>query len=193
MTTRTNRRAREDRVAREREGVRRLVGVLEVVVLEREVRHGELVAHAERLGELARDVAIARPAHAVVDLREQQHVRARELGIALQRRDQAREVRAALDVPRDRAKRARQRLHAGRVAMIVAVEHDLDVAPDLRPQRAREQLLARADRAQLGVVRRELVVQHAGYQLASDSSTTSESLASTSLRASASPGITCFA
>ena len=90
--------AREDGRARQRQGVLAAGRVVAEVVGEREVRNTERVAHAERLGQLARDVAVARAPEADVHLAEQEQVgpgeRRRQDGTP-----QVIEPRAPLDVP----------------------------------------------------------------------------------------------
>ena len=145
----------------ERQRVLAAGGVVAEVVREREVRNAERVAHAERLGQLARDVAVARAAEADVHLAEQEEVGAGER----RRHDgtpQVIEPRPPLDVPRHRPQHppARRR-HGGRrpIAPLDALEHAPHLAADLRPQRAPLQRLARPDRPQRAVVRMDLVLE----------------------------------
>ena len=65
---------RENGRARQRQRVLEAGRVVADVVGEREVRDTECVVHAEDLGQLARDVAVARAPDADVHLAEQEHV-----------------------------------------------------------------------------------------------------------------------
>jgi hypothetical protein len=95
--------------------------------------------------------------HPVVDLAQQQHVRARQVRVVAQRGDQRIEVRAALDVPRGDADLPAERLRAGRILELDAIEHAVDLAADLRPQVAALELLSGLDRPERLEVAREVV------------------------------------
>ena len=105
--------AREDGRARQRQGVLEAGRVVAEVVGEREVRNTERVAHAEGLGQLARDVAVARAPETDVHLAEQEQV-----GPGERRRHdgtpQVIEPRAPLDVPGHGPQRPPARRRRGR-------------------------------------------------------------------------------
>ena len=129
------------------------------------VARRERVVHPQRFGDLARDVSVARARHAVVQLRQKQHVAPAHQRVLAEHGDDFVETYAALDVPGGRAYRARvaerlARLRTRREASALdAVQYALDLRAQTCVERRVFERLRRVEPCEFREVRTESVFE----------------------------------